>query len=99
MGEAGQLGTVAAVLAVVKPGFMKAEACDGCAPHGRIPKVRAARVFTGYHLTLAYAVCEDAACSSIKSVGFVNAGGRRINSADHLGRQRCGRVGGGTRHA
>ena len=73
MGEAGQLGTVAAVLAVVKPGFMKAEACDGFAPHGRIPKVRAARVFTGYHLTLAYAVCEDAACSSIKSVGLVNA--------------------------
>ena len=73
MGEAGQLGTATAVLAVVKPGFMKAEARDGCTPHGRIPKVRAARVLTGYHLTLAYAMCKDAACSSVKSVGLVNA--------------------------
>ena len=60
MGEAGQLGTVAAVLAVVKPGFMKAEACDGCAPHGRIPKSTSGQ---GFHRIPSYpGVCSVRRC-------------------------------------
>ena len=42
--HAGELSTLATVLAMVKEGFFTWQAGDGLAPHGRVPKMRAARV-------------------------------------------------------
>ena len=42
--HAGELSTLATVLAMVKEGFFALQAGDGLAPHGRVPKMRAARV-------------------------------------------------------
>ena len=70
--EAGQFGTVAPVLAVMKQRFMERKALYGTAPHRRVPEMGTAWILTGDQLARADAAGEESACNGIDSVGFVN---------------------------
>ena len=71
--EAGELGTLAAVLAVMKKGVLPRELSRLLAPKGGVPEMRVGRILARNQLACLHAMGENATRETIQLVGLANA--------------------------